>query len=359
MQSNTLSWSLVIATYNRRDVLIECLGYVVRQTRRPLQIIIVDSSPDAEETRCIVLDTYRDATPETEWTYLASANRSAASQRNEGLPYCRGDIVFFIDDDCLMFPDYAEVMLGVYEADAERRLVGVAGTLVDSPPRCASPPASTPRHATVFVRVWQMMRWRTWSLINHYLLMNSALSHFYPYTGRYPSYKVPEIDTPWRLRPIRVFGAGRATFPRNIILEEQFDDGLCRYAAAEDLDLCYRVSRHGPMVIVREAMLYHMEHPAERPLPYTVALTRVTNVAYLIHKNNPEGRYVKIGYRIKMVRRALSNLIFDLIKGDFGLPRFRGVLDAWKPVSTIFSLPPEQLRSWYREYQDRIFQTQS
>jgi hypothetical protein len=55
MSANPLTWALVVATYVREDVLPRCLRLGAAQTRPPLEIIIVDSSPGWESTRERVL----------------------------------------------------------------------------------------------------------------------------------------------------------------------------------------------------------------------------------------------------------------------------------------------------------------
>jgi glycosyltransferase involved in cell wall biosynthesis len=49
-------WSLVIVTYNRPDALRRCLELATWQSRRPDEVVIVDSSDDWEANRRMVLD---------------------------------------------------------------------------------------------------------------------------------------------------------------------------------------------------------------------------------------------------------------------------------------------------------------
>src|SRR5438046_10167125 len=111
----SLSWSLVIATYNRQDVLPRCLALAARQTRPPLEIIVVDASPDWAATRARVLTTLAVPHPPIRWEYVQACRRSGSAQRNQGVRLSRADIVFLIDDDSLMYPDRAEQILRVSE----------------------------------------------------------------------------------------------------------------------------------------------------------------------------------------------------------------------------------------------------
>ena len=61
--------------------------------------------------------------------YVGAATKSLTCQRNQGLEYATGDIVFLFDDDTLMFPDCAEQILKIYEDD-DGSLVGIGACSV-------------------------------------------------------------------------------------------------------------------------------------------------------------------------------------------------------------------------------------
>src|SRR5215472_16371858 len=95
----SLSWSLVIATCNRRHILPRCLTLAARQTRPPLQIIVIDASDDWEREREEVLAGVAARHPAIRWDYVRARRRSSAYQRNQGVALARSDVVFLIDDD--------------------------------------------------------------------------------------------------------------------------------------------------------------------------------------------------------------------------------------------------------------------
>ena len=79
-----MTWALVIATYNRRNILLEALAHAAKQTRPPEKIVVVDSSPDAAETRALVLRDFAPVYPRIGWKYLLSEYRSSAIQLTRG-----------------------------------------------------------------------------------------------------------------------------------------------------------------------------------------------------------------------------------------------------------------------------------
>src|ERR1700757_4971541 len=70
MPANSLTWALVVATYMREDLLPRCLRLGAAQTRPPLEIVIVDSSPGWESTRERVLREIAPLWPGIRWHYV-------------------------------------------------------------------------------------------------------------------------------------------------------------------------------------------------------------------------------------------------------------------------------------------------
>ncbi|MFP4120997.1 glycosyltransferase family 2 protein [Coleofasciculus sp.] len=90
----TLSWALVIATYNRQNILPQCLQLAAAQTCPPSQIIVVDSSDDWQETHDRVMTEIAVNYPAINWMYVEATERSSASQRNQGARLSNADVLF-------------------------------------------------------------------------------------------------------------------------------------------------------------------------------------------------------------------------------------------------------------------------
>lgn len=91
--------SLIIITLRRPALLRQTLAALRRQTRPLDEIVVVDNGPDAETEA---------AAREAGARYFPEARRGYGSARNRGLAEAHGDVLYFLDDDCVAGPDWAE-----------------------------------------------------------------------------------------------------------------------------------------------------------------------------------------------------------------------------------------------------------
>jgi glycosyltransferase involved in cell wall biosynthesis len=101
-----MSVSVVIPTFNS-VFLREALASVLAQTVPPLEIIVVDSSPESTKK---TLEDYQ-----AEIRYLYEPPRGVSSARNTGMKVARGDYIAFLDADDLWFPEKLEVQMKAFE----------------------------------------------------------------------------------------------------------------------------------------------------------------------------------------------------------------------------------------------------
>jgi GT2 family glycosyltransferase len=104
--------SLIIITLRRAALLRETLRALQRQTRPPDEVVVVDNGPDAE-TEAVAR--------EFGVRHVAEPRRGYGSARNRGLEEARGEVLYFLDDDCVAAPDWAERL---YEALDRADLAG-------------------------------------------------------------------------------------------------------------------------------------------------------------------------------------------------------------------------------------------
>ena len=116
--------SVVIATFNRRDMLQACLASVSAvEYPRFEAIVCVDSQSEvpAEAVRELAGDVEK-------IRVLACEGRSGTSAtRNAGIEQARGEIVFFTDDDVIVSPDWLARGVPRFE---DQRVVGIEGRIV-------------------------------------------------------------------------------------------------------------------------------------------------------------------------------------------------------------------------------------
>ncbi len=102
--------SVIIAAYNARKTIRECLASLHGQTTEAnFEVIVVDSSTDG------TADCIENAFPEVK-VYRFATRKYAGDARNIGISLARGEIVAFIDADCTADPGWVDAILAAHGA---------------------------------------------------------------------------------------------------------------------------------------------------------------------------------------------------------------------------------------------------
>jgi O-antigen biosynthesis protein len=103
--------SVVIATYDRPDLLRKCLRSILgQQTSRPVEIIVVDNHPASHLTPPVMAEF-----PEA---ILVNEPRQGLSYaRNAGIVASKGEIIIATDDDVSMPSDWLEMLVAPFARD--------------------------------------------------------------------------------------------------------------------------------------------------------------------------------------------------------------------------------------------------
>jgi GT2 family glycosyltransferase len=108
--------SIIIPTYCRADVIGECLDALDRQSLPPLEVIVVDQSPDTM-TRNMV-----EGRPLVR--YLHSDHAGVSLARNIGIRASRGSLLAFTDDDAVPEPGWLAGFMAAFACADRPLLVG-------------------------------------------------------------------------------------------------------------------------------------------------------------------------------------------------------------------------------------------
>lgn len=103
--------SLIIITLNRAALIPRTLSALSRQSRAIDEILVIDNGPSVDT--CHVVRAFEGKLP---LRYVAEPQRGYGYARNRGLAEARGDLIYFLDDDCVPAPDWADVLWRVLES---------------------------------------------------------------------------------------------------------------------------------------------------------------------------------------------------------------------------------------------------
>jgi glycosyltransferase involved in cell wall biosynthesis len=107
--------SVVVLTFNRPEGLHRCLASLARQTLAPesFEVVVVDvSSPPVGW----VLAPLRQ---ELQLSHHPAPNLGVAANRNAGASLARGQVLAFLDDDCIASPTWLAALVGAVVSDPD------------------------------------------------------------------------------------------------------------------------------------------------------------------------------------------------------------------------------------------------
>ena len=112
--------TVLIATYNRKRLLEECLLHLFEKAEQlPGEVVIVVGGRDGSDK---VVRQYQKDYPFVK--LIEVENKSLGDSQNKGLTHCTGDIVATLDDDALVFPDWCSTVKRAHQERPEAGCIG-------------------------------------------------------------------------------------------------------------------------------------------------------------------------------------------------------------------------------------------
>ncbi|WP_142124358.1 glycosyltransferase [Pseudoxanthomonas sp. 3HH-4] len=199
--------SVIIPTYNRRDLLPRAIDSVLAQTRRVDEIIVVDDG-STDGTADMLQARYGERVK-----HVWQSNAGVSAARNHGLRLARGRYLALLDSDDEWLPEKTALQVAFLESRPDFGMVVCDVERIDG----------DYRHIDVFHRR-EVIRENGWAL--RWLLHNPAL------------------------------------IPASVMLRRQVVDQLGGFdetlRTAEDLEFHLRVARHWPIGVVEQALVRAM-----------------------------------------------------------------------------------------------------
>lgn len=125
--------TIIVPVLNRADVVPRTLSSIAAQTRRPLQLVLVDNG--SSDNTVEVLNEFKreHEAPDFEIVITREARHSAGAARNRGLEAARGEWVMFFDSDDTMEPELVESYLATAsQCRGEVDVIVVARRAIDT-----------------------------------------------------------------------------------------------------------------------------------------------------------------------------------------------------------------------------------
>lgn len=277
--------SVVIATLRRPEVLRRALVSAVASVPPPHEVLVVDGD---ESGSAAAVAREVGATTDVPVRHVL-AERGLTRQRNVGLRELRGEVVVFIDDDARLGPD---ALRQVAEAFSDPGVVGATGRVVE--------PAS-----------------------NRVGGKSAAVRRLLPGgggEGRFTRYGYPNrLMDEHRDHEVEFmagcFMAARSSTARAV----GFDEELPGYGLAEDEDFSYRLSRHGRIRYLAQAVVHHDNGGFGGRDRRAFGRQVVRNRAYLFRKNFPQTRLAKAQFGLLLLVLLAHRVLNRDALGALGL----------------------------------------
>lgn len=339
------SHAIIVATRNRLDMLAVSLPLFVNQTRPAARLVVVDRSDDHDSVRALCERVAGDAGMPLEVYYGTQAN--LPSQRNQGLEVITEDVVLFPDDDSLWYPDTAEKVLAVYDADRNQRYGAVSANDVyvapggtgDAPPRTSR---LTEHPAIMGVRNW---------------LEAALVPQPFEVYGRgrthdlEPAARADGLDH----ELVGTIGGYRMSFRTPVAQRLQFDPLLgsrVGYGIHEDKDMALRVLSLGSLIAVAPgARVFHNVAPGKRANGFPYGFFHILNYLYICLKVFPRDSRA-----LAVTKRYLGYKVwlYSLRRGDeYDREVHRGAKAALGEYDAFAAAPTHDLAARYAEISDR------
>lgn len=271
--------TVIIPTYNRSEMLLQCLDALEKQTipRDTYEILVIDDhSPDdtPQKMQARVEKFGQDLIR----FFRQEKNGGPSAARNVGIRNAKGDWLLFLDDDILVAPNTLELHLSAHREQPGEN-VAVLGITRVAP--------GTP--------ITPLMR---------YMLES----------GKSPLIDSSKIKDPNNV-PFGYFQTN-TSLSRKFLLEHGFFDEELRFAYGEDTELAYRLQQVGLRIVFRPEIT--VDHYGVLSYNYARRRARTAGkVAIITHRKHPEWldiSFLNYGFKSRAMiqgKRFLAEQIFD------------------------------------------------
>lgn len=301
-----MNFSLIICTYLRPCAVVKLLESILIQQPYPNEILIIDGSPDLITANCLKAKSYKNV----KYFNVEAKDRGLTRQRNFGINKVSqaSEIIFFLDDDTVLSPDYFINILSTYLQFPSA--VGVGGYIQNE--------IKWEQKNTINFREFGYDGWvRPLGSRNVLRKILGLLSDKPP--GYMPEFSnglsIGFLPPSGKIYPVEFFMGGVASYRKGLFKEINFSKYFEGYGLYEDLEFCLRAAKLGPLYVNTAATLFHYHEKGGRPLKFSYGKMVIRN-----------GWYV---WRLKYPKPSFKSLMkWHFIALLLTLIRFSNVIDS-------------------------------
>ncbi|MGD0775200.1 MAG: glycosyltransferase [Candidatus Solibacter sp.] len=258
---------LVIPTYCRPDEVIALLEHIAHQPDAPVEVAIVDGSPEDGLSRR--MQDWRAACDPAFDLIYSRGPRGLTRQRNAGVDLTTKPYVFFLDDDALPLPGYFGAIASVLANDASKSIGGVCGYVL------ADPDDRVPR------------RWALRFALG--IVPQIEPLRFGDSGTSVPSVRVKPFAG-WR--PVDIMPGCAFACRREVFERDRFSAFFDGYSQGEDVEMSLRLCASWKLVWCGDAHVKHNKAQSGRPAGYALGLMDVRNRYFLWKRHRPRAGFV-------------------------------------------------------------------
>ena len=104
---NNIVFSIIMPTYNRKDIIDSAIISILKQSYNYFELIIVDDG-STDGTDVYIEEHYKEELSTGKIVYLKKKNEGVCKARNYGLHYAKNDWIAYVDSDNSIYPNFLE-----------------------------------------------------------------------------------------------------------------------------------------------------------------------------------------------------------------------------------------------------------
>ena len=277
-----MQFSLIICTYQRAQALQRLLESLQLQTRYPEEVIVVDASLNTDTKNMLEQRKYANLS----YFLVDNEHRGLTKQRNFGIRQvqAQSEVVVFLDDDIILYPNYFEHLQGTYQKYPEA--LGVGGYITNETSWREVGFGYVPKANEFYWDGWVRKDGSRMVLRKKFGLDSNVPPGWMPAFGHGRS--IGFLPPSGKTYQVKQLMGGVSSFKKEIFNQLQFSTYFEGYGLYEDADFTLRLSKLGPLYVNTAAQLEHHHEPSGRPQPFKYGQMVVKNGWYVWRVKHPK-----------------------------------------------------------------------